>query len=308
MQFSFLQNTNIDFIGKRYIFFAVSAALIGIGIVSLIARGGPNYSIDFTGGILVQVAFSQPVALDDVRSSLAAGGIEKMELQSSHNAVIIRAKKQDINQDEFSAKVLGILKEKFPQNQMIVERTEYVGPTVGRHLSKQAFNALIFSFIGIIIYVAFRFHSSIWGAAGVIGIMHDVFVVFGLFALFNKEINLTAIAAFLTIAGYSINDTIVIFDRLRENLRYLAKEDYATVINRTINQTLSRTIITSMTVFFVVVALYFMGGQVIHDFAFAMLMGILVGVYSTVYVCTPLVYEWELYRRRRMATFAKAKR
>ena len=305
MQFSFLHNTTIDFIGKRYIFFGVSAVLFLVVLASLIARGGPNYSIDFTGGILVQVAFNQPVALDDVRSSLIAGGIEKLELQSSRNAVIIRAKKQDINQDEFSNKVMGLLKAKFPNNPIVVERTEYVGPTVGKHLATQAFNALVFSFLGIIIYVAFRFHSSIWGASGVFGIMHDVFVVFGLFALFNKEINLTSIAAFLTIAGYSINDTIVVFDRLRENLRYLAKEDYATVINRTINQTLSRTVITSLTVFLVALALFFMGGEVIHDFAFAMLLGVVIGTYSSIYVCTPLVFEWEQYKRRRTAKFAK---
>lgn len=308
MQFSFLQHTNIDFIGKRYIFFAVSAALIGVGIVSLVMRGGPNYSIDFTGGILVQAAFEQPVAMTDVRAALTEGGIEKLELQSSNNAIIIRAKRQDIDQEAFSRNVATILQAKFPQNPMIIERTEYVGPTVGRHLSKQAFNALIFSFIGIIIYVAFRFHSSIWGMAGVLGIMHDVFIVFGMFVLLDKEVNLTAIAAFLTIAGFSINDTIVIFDRLRENLRFLAKEDFSAVINKTVNQMLPRTFITSFTVFMVALALFVFGSQVIHDFAFAMLAGILIGVYSTVFLCTPLVYEWEQFRRRRAARLSKARK
>lgn len=308
MQLSFLQHVNFDYIGKRYFFFAVSAVLIGVGVVSFIVRGGPNYSIDFTGGILVQAAFEKPVAMTDVRAALTEGGIEKLELQSSRNAVIIRAKKQDIDQDVFSRKVAGILQAKFPQNPMVIERTEYVGPTVGRHLASQAFWAMILSFIGIIIYVAFRFHSSIWGMAGVLGIMHDVIIVFGMFVLFNKEINLTAIAAFLTIAGYSINDTIVIFDRLRENLRYLSKEDFGTVINRTVNSMLPRTFITSFTVFMVVLALYLLGGQTIHDFAFAMLAGVVIGVYSTVFICTPLVYEWEQFRRRRAARLARPRK
>jgi preprotein translocase subunit SecF len=305
VQFHFLHNTNIDFIGKRYIFFAVSATLAIIGLASLIIRGGPNYSIDFTGGILVEASCAQQVGLDDVRSALRAGGVEKLELQSLGKDIIIRAKQQDINQDEFSKKILLILRQKFPQNQIAINRTEYVGPAVGKHLAKQAFNALIFSFLGIIIYVAFRFHSSIWGVAGVFGIVHDVFVVFGLFSLFNLEINLTSIAAFLTIAGYSINDTIVVFDRLRENLRYITKEDFATVINRSVNQTLARTIITSLTVFMVALALFFLGGEVIHDFALAMLLGVVIGTYSSIYVCTPLVFEWEQYKRRRTAKFSK---
>jgi preprotein translocase SecF subunit len=161
--------------------------------------------------------------------------------------------------------------------------------------------ALIFSFLGIIIYVAFRFHSGIWGTAGVIGIMHDVFCVFGIFSILNKEITLTIIAALLTIAGYSINDTIVVFDRIRENLRLTPKDDFDTVINRSVNQTLSRTIITSLTVFLVGLALFFLGGEVIHDFAFAMLIGVVVGTYSSIYVCSPLVFEWEEYKKRRFA-------
>jgi preprotein translocase subunit SecF len=308
VQFKFLHGTNIDFIGRRYVFFAISGILALVGIVSLIVRGGPNYGIDFTGGVLVQAAFSQQVNLDQVRATLEQA-IGKVELQSSGSDVIIRAKKSDINQDEFKKKIEEALSAKFPQNQVTIQRTEYVGPAVGKHLGKQAFYAVLFSFLGIVVYVAFRFKSSIWGAAGIFGIMHDVFVVFGIFALFNREITLTAIAAFLTIAGYSINDTIVVFDRMRENLRLMAKQDIGTVINKSINQTLSRTLITVLTVFFVVLALFFVGGEGIHDFAFAMLFGTIIGCYSSIYVCAPIVYEWTLFQKKRTAAMmGKSKR
>ncbi len=304
MQFSFLKDTKIDFLGKRYLFFAISGALILGSIVSLIVRG-PNYGIDFSGGLLMQVTFAQPVSLDDVRSGLDNIGLGKVELQSSHNSVIIRAKQSGVNEDAFSAKTSAALREKFQQNSMTVDRVEFVGPAVGRHLGKQAFYAMIFSFIGIIIYVAFRFHSSIWGFAGVVGIVHDCLVVFGIFVMLGREINLTVIAALLTIAGFSINDTIVVFDRIRENLRLLSKEDFGSIINRSINDTLSRTIITNSTVFAVVLSLYFLGGEVINDFAFAMVMGSIVGTYSSIYVCSPIVYEWEERKKKRVQSFGK---
>lgn len=305
MELSFLHNTNIDFIGKRRIFFAVSILLALAGAVSLIVRGGPNYGIDFAGGTLVQVSFDKSPAMADIRAAIDGGGLPGCELQSTqsgqHSAVIIRVKKQEMNQDEFSAKISAIMAQKFPDRKMTVERVEFVGPAVGQHLVKQAFWAIICSFIGIIIYVALRFHSGIWGAAGVFGVVHDVFVIFGIFSIFNKEITLTIVAALLTIAGYSINDTIVVFDRIRENMRLMVKEDFGTILNKSVNQTLSRTIITALTVFIVALALFFLGGEVLHDFAFAMLIGVFVGTYSSIYVCSPLVYEWELRKRRRIA-------
>ncbi|MCX5782180.1 MAG: protein translocase subunit SecF [Elusimicrobia bacterium] len=304
MQFKFLHNTNIDFIGKRHLFFIISAILVLIGAASLIIKG-PNYGIDFSGGILMQVGFEQQLNMADVRSALDSAGIKSVELQSSRDktgktSVIIRVKKSDVNEDEFAKKVTESFSAKFAKNPFDVERTEYVGPAVGKHLSKQAFYALIFAFLGIIVYVGIRFHAGIWGMAGVIGIMHDVFVIFGLFSLFGKEITLTVIAALLTIAGYSINDTIVVFDRIRENLKYLAKENLKSIMNKSINQTLSRTIITSLTVFIVVVVLFFVGGEVLHDFAFAMILGVVIGTYSSIYVCSALVYEWEEGKKKRL--------
>ncbi|MFC1501687.1 protein translocase subunit SecF [Elusimicrobiota bacterium] len=310
MQLKFLQNTNIDFLSKRYAFFIFSGILILAGALSLIIKGGPNYGIDFSGGLLVQVGFEKQVNLDEMRKYMDEGGIGKVELQSSRDSVdrhsvIIRTKQTDIEESEFEKKISEVLEDKFKDNQFSIDRAEYVGPAVGRHLSKQAFYAFLFAFVGMIIYVGFRFHSSVWGISAVIGIMHDVFIVFGIFSIFNKEISLTAIAAFLAIAGYSVNDTIVIFDRIRENIRFLAKEDLGAIINKSINQTLSRTMITSFTLIIVAVVLFFFGGEVIHDFAFAILIGAFVGTYSSIYVCSSIVYEWQQQKIKRTKRMLK---
>jgi preprotein translocase subunit SecF len=183
---------------------------------------------------------------------------------------------------------------------MTVEKVEYVGPSVGEYLSKQALYAFFFAFLGMIAYVAFRFKSSLWGVASVLGIIHDVAITFGFVILVNKEINITVIAALLTVAGYSINDTIVLFDRMRENLKFLAKEDFASVINKSINQVLLRTVVTSITVFIVACSLFFFGGEVIHTFAYIMIIGTALGTFSTICLCAPIVYEWEVRKRNRL--------
>jgi len=303
-----LQNVNVDFIGKRYLFFGVSVSLILIGLVSFLVRGGLNLGIDFKGGILMQISFAQTVNIDDIRSKLTAASISSFELQSAQgNTIIIRAKSTDIDAEAFAKNIQGVLGAAYASNTVTLDRTEYVGPAVGRHLVKQALSAILFSLLGIILYVAVRFHSGIWGMAGVIALAHDVVIVLGMFALFNYEVSLTIVAAILTLAGYSINDTIVIFDRIRENRRLMSKEDFGVIINKSVNQTLPRTFNTSATTFAVVLALYFFGGAVIHDFAFALLVGIIVGTYSSVYVASPLVYEWEVYRKRRAMSFRMKK-
>ncbi|MFH1369251.1 MAG: protein translocase subunit SecF [Elusimicrobiota bacterium] len=295
-----IKNTKIDFVAKRYIFFVLSGALILAGIISLAVKGGPNLGIDFVGGSLLQLSFDQPVQMDTVRECMREAGFEKAEMQSAQgNNLIIRIKKSDITQEEFAARALQAIQAKYPQHKINTERAEYVGPAIGRHLYKQAIFAMLFSMLGIIIYVAFRFHSGVWGTAGVVALCHDVFVVVGIFSLLDKEITLTIIAALLTLAGFSINDTIVIFDRMRENLKLRIKDNFGTIINVSVNQTLSRTVITSLTVFIVTVAIFFYGGEVIHDFAFAMLIGVFIGSYSTIFVASPMVYEWEEYKKRR---------
>ncbi|MFA6913757.1 MAG: protein translocase subunit SecF [Endomicrobiia bacterium] len=290
---------NIDFISRRYLSFAFSIILMTVSIIAIAVKG-PNYGIDFTGGILMQVSFAQEVKLDDVRKGLNDAGNLSFELQSIGNqGIIIRVKKTEQSQDEMSQSILSLLQSKFPGNSIVVDRTEYVGPSVGKHLAKQATYAFIFVFLGIIVYVAFRFKSGLWGFTGVLALIHDVFGTFGLMVILGKEIDLTMVAAFLTIAGFSINDTIVLYDRIRENIRLLVKDTFGAVINRSINEVLSRTIITSLTVFSVSMIMFFLGGEVIHDFALSMVIGTTLGVYSSVFICAPLTFEWEQKKRDR---------
>jgi preprotein translocase subunit SecF len=296
----FFKSVNIDFIKNRYKFFVVSGLLFLMTIGAFIYRGGPNYSIDFTGGILMQISFQNKVALQDARGAVEESGISSFELQSSGNIIIIRAKKNLKSQEEFEKSVKSSIQSKFPDNPFKVERVEYVGPTVGEYISKQAVYAFLFAFLGMIIYIAFRFKSGLWGFASIIGIIHDVVISLGFVILVNKEINITVIAALLTVAGYSINDTIVLFDRIKENLRLLGKEDFTTVINRSINEVLVRTVVTSLTVFIVSCSFFFLGGEVIHTFAYVMVIGTVLGVFSTIFICTPLVCELETGRNRRL--------
>ncbi|MDR3111711.1 MAG: protein translocase subunit SecF [Elusimicrobiota bacterium] len=297
----FFKETHIDFVGNRYKFFGVSAFLVLLTVSAFLFKG-PNYSIDFVGGIFIQISFQNEVPLQSVRSSLEKGGIISFELQNSANIVMLRAKHElkTQTQDEFVKNIQRILAAAFPNNHASVDRVEYVGPTVGAYLSKQAVYAFLFAFLGMIIYVAFRFKSGLWGIASVLGIIHDVLVSFGFVVLVGKEVDVTVIAALLTIAGYSINDTIVLFDRIRENLRISVKESFYDIINKSINAVLVRTAVTSITVFFVAISLFFLGGEVIHTFAYIMLIGTVLGVFSTIFLCTPLVYEWEISRNKRL--------
>lgn len=299
----FFKKTNFDFIGRRWVFFTVSGLLILAGAVSLITKGGPRLGVDFTGGTLVQVKFAQKTSTQDIRNTLETSGFKNSEIQEfiGSNSVIIKIQKADIPLVEVSQKIEEIFKAKWGAQQLQIERTEMVGPRVGETLSEQALWAIILSWVGIIIYVAFRFKSPVYGVAGVIALMHDVFITVGIFSILNKEITLTIIAALLTLIGYSINDTIVIYDRIRENVRLLRDKKLAQILNISLNDTLSRTIITSLTVFMVLVALFFWGGEVIHDFAFALLIGVIVGSYSTVGIATQMVYVWETRKASKRA-------
>lgn len=292
---------HFDFIKVRKVFFALSTALALMGIVSLVMKGGAKLGIEFTGGTLIQLRFQKPLALTQLREALTKTDFSEAELQSvtGQNEFIIRAQ-TDPNADGSAivAKLQEHLRQTLADNPYEVIRSEFVGPSVGRQFAKQALLAVVFSLAGIVIYVAFRFKNMVWGMAGVLALAHDVFITFGLFSVLNKEISLTVVAALLTLAGYSINDTIVIFDRIRENLRLSRKESLYDLVNRSLNETLSRTIITSFTVFLVLVSLYFFGGEVIHDFAFALLFGVVIGSYSTIFIATPLVYSWGASSKR----------
>lgn len=290
---------HFDFLKSRKTFFWVSAALALAGLVSLILKGGPRLGIEFTGGTLIQVRLEKPMSLEAMRQVLAQGQFAA-ELQSipSTNSFIIRIAGEAAKTQEVSERLREHLQQSLIENPYVLERAEFIGPAIGRHLMRQALLAIVLSLGGIIVYVAFRFKSGIWGFAGVLALAHDVFITVGLFSVFNREITLTVVAALLTLAGYSINDTIVIFDRIRENLRLSRKEPLYQLVNRSLNETLSRTIITSLTVFLVLLALFFFGGEVIHDFSFALLFGVVIGSYSTLFIATPLVYSWGQQKQR----------
>ena len=288
-----VRKTNIDFIAKRYVFFAVSGLAIAAGIVSVGFKGA-NLGLDFTGGTLLQVKFETPITIAEVRKAVKDAGIEAgIQTFTGRNAFGIKVKGRQENVNEIADKVLRGLKAGMPGNAFIEERRDYVGPVVGRDLSKKALFAIILSLFGIIIYVAFRFSNPVWGAAGVLALLHDVFVTFGAMSITNREVDLVVVAALLTIAGYSINDTIVIFDRMRENIKKFPKMRLGELVNVSVNETLSRTLITNATVLGVVAVLFFFGGDVINNFAFAMLVGSICGTYSTIAIATPLVYQWE---------------
>ncbi len=287
-----LHKTNINFIKLRHVFFAISGIVVLAGIVSLSVKG-INLGLDFTGGTLMQVKFDKPVEIGALRSALDAAKVEtSIQGFSGENAYAIKVKGTQENVNEKANQIIAALKT-IQGASFTEEKRDYVGPVVGRDLAKKALFAIVLSMFGIIIYVAFRFSNPIWGAAGVIGLLHDVFVALTAMSLTNREIDLVIVAAFLTIAGYSINDTIVIFDRMRENMRNYPKMQLGELINFSVNECLSRTIITTFTVFITVLVLYLLGGRAINNFAFAMLIGTITGVYSTIALCTPMVYQWE---------------
>lgn len=287
-----LVNTKIDFMGKKYYSFALSTMFILLGFVAFIGilLGRANLGIDFAGGVSVQLRFDRPIEIDRARRLLTSAGFEDADLQelAAENKLLIRLKPQGKDMKGFADRIIGAFREGFPDNHLTVEATTEIGPTVGSRLKKDAIWAISIALLGILIYIAWRFEFR-FGVAAVIATFHDVLTVLGIFYLLNKEINLLIITALLTLAGYSLTDTVVVFDRIRENLRLKRKEDITTIINRSINEVLSRTVVTSLTTLLVLVSLLFFGGEVIHDFSLALFIGIIVGTYSSVFVASPLL-------------------
>jgi preprotein translocase subunit SecF len=283
-----LKNSNIDFMSKRKYFYVVSCVVILAGLVSLIVKGGPKLSIDFTGGTLVQLSFAQKISNPELRSGLKQLGFENAEIQTfvGNNDVSFRLQESNQVTNEKIYQLKDILKKNF-----VIQKIEVVGPAVGTWLLKRAVLAFCLAFLGIIIYVAIRFKGGVWGYSAVIADIHDILVVVGVFSLLNKEISLTVVAALMTIAGYSVNDTIVTYDRIRENMRSRYKESPAVVMNDSINQTLSRTIITNLCTFFAVLALLFFGGETLRDFSLAMFIGMVAGTYSTIFIAVPIILD-----------------
>jgi len=281
--------TKIDFIGKRNIFYAVSVIVIVAGLFSYFKKGPQAYGIDFAGGQLQEYSFKTPPSVDRLRQALKDINMPEAAIQQfkdNPNVVLIRTA-------EDKSKILtDKLKSIFPQQDIQILRIERVGPIAGKHLKDKAVKALFWSIIGILIYVSFRFKHFNFAIAGVIALLHDVLVTLGFLAITNRQIDLLSITAFLTIIGYSVNDTIVIYDRVRENTRLYRKLGLKELINLSVNQTLGRTLLTSGVTLMVVIAIFVFGGEVLSNFAFALFVGFVSGVYSTVFIASPLVLSW----------------
>ncbi|MDA8169285.1 MAG: protein translocase subunit SecF [Nitrospiraceae bacterium] len=288
----FIKNPKIDFMGKRKYAFVFSGLLMALGIFSLIQMWGgrANLGIDFAGGTEVQVKFSRPVSLGAVRSALDSVGLKDMEIQElpTLNKILVTEKGSEQSLGKVSDAIINTLKQKFAGASPVIDSTTEIGPKVGSRLRSDAIVASLFAAVGILIYIALRFRFQ-FSIGATIATFHDVLAVLGVFYLLGKEVNLIFISALLTIAGYSLTDTVVVFDRIRENLRTAVKEPIESVVNRSINEVLSRTLITSLTVIFCSLALLVFGGEVIHDFALAITLGVIVGTYSSWFVASPAV-------------------
>jgi len=334
-------DVNIDFIGKRKLAYVFSSVLLIISIGSLILHGGPRLGIDFQGGTLIQVKFTEPVKTGDIKTGLNAVDLGKSSVQQfgelAENEYLIRTDSSVMTTEGFTKDVEKAI-EAETGGTAEIRRVEMVGPQVGQDLREKALFAMFYALLFITIYISGRFELK-WLLSGVVAValigavylftlfkvsipflivaalivtlilfwflelkyamgaivalIHDVTITVGIFSIFDKEFTLAIIAALLTIIGYSLNDTIIVFDRIRENLRKYHKSPLGTILNRSINETLSRTILTSLTTLLVVITLFVLGGGIIHDFAFALLVGIAVGTYSSIFVASPILLAWQ---------------
>jgi len=275
-----------DFIKTKRIAYIISAIIILVGLISIIFQGF-NFGIDFAGGSLIQINFNETISTAEVRRVLNDFNLGKSTIQNlSGNEFVIRTEKIDI---EKRKEILSTFKENFGELEVL--RVETVGPVIGENLKKLALYALLFAFIGIILYITVRFEFK-FSIASILALLHDCVIVLGIFSLLGKEITIPIIAAVLTIVGYSLNNTIVILDRLRENIKFKTKENFENLINLSINQSLSRTINTALTTILPILALYFFGGNILSDFALALFLGMIAGTYSSIFIASPLLLEW----------------
>ena len=290
-----LGKTKIDFMGRRYYAFALSGILVLLGLFATVQvfRGHANLGIDFSGGTSVQLKFDGPVEVESVREALGKANIPESNLQqfSDSSRVLIRVKKEFAQQSRMLDKIQEALKANLPERSFVVEGSDEIGPAIGKGLRRSAIWAIILAMIGIMVYIAWRFEYK-FGVAAAIATLHDVLAILGVMFLLGKEITLLVVTALLTLAGYSLTDTVVVYDRIRESLRARRKDPLDTVINVSINEVLSRTIITSLTTFLSALSLFIWGGEVLHDFSLAMCLGIIVGTYSSILVAPPLLVEW----------------
>ena len=288
----FIGKTHIDFMGKKKISFLISGIISIIGIIGIIqiALGTANLGIDFSGGTAVQLKFTQQVSMDKAREALAKHGLKDANLQEikEGNKLLVKVGKTSTPQGNAAEAIQEAFRKELTGNQFVVESSTEIGPAIGEKLRKDTLVAVVISLVGIMIYIAWRFDFK-FGIGALVATLHDVLAIFAVFFVLNKEVNLLLITAVLTIAGYSLTDTVVVFDRIRENLHKNTKDSLFTIFNYSINEVLSRTIITSITTFLASISLLLFGGEVIHDFALALVVGILVATYSSIFVASPIV-------------------
>jgi preprotein translocase subunit SecF len=304
----FFRTPNVNFIAIRRRAMLLSAVCLLTGLGSILFHKGLKSSIDFAGGALVEIRLAHHVPLQDLRAAVENGGFGGAEVNNfgAQNEYLIKVKSVG-NAVEVADSLKQLIAGSVTDQPIDVRRTETVGPKIGAELQTAAFWAIIYSLLGIIVYITWRFQFR-FAIAAIIALIHDVLFTLGFFSVMGLEISLAVIAAILTIVGYSLNDTIVVFDRIRENLHGRRRENYAALVNASINETLSRTIITSLTTLFVVLSLVVFGGAVIRDFALTLLVGIIVGTYSSIFIASPVLVEWQNWKTSRSQKAARTPR
>jgi len=284
--------TNIDFIGKKRISLIISSIVALVGMIGIIqiARGAANLGVDFTGGTSVRLKFDKPVNLEQTRNALARNNLKEASLQEIRegNKILIKVSRGSVATGKVADTIEQVVRKETPGVGFVVESSTETGPSVGDKLRTDTLKAIAISLIAITIYIAWRFDFK-FGIGSTVSVLHDVLAMFAVFFVLGKEINLLFVTATLTIAGYSMTDTVVVFDRIRENLRKDMKGGLTSIINRSINEVLSRTVVTSLTAFLAALSLFLFGGEVIHDFAFALVAGIVICTYSSIFVASPIV-------------------
>jgi preprotein translocase subunit SecF len=300
-----LKNPNFDFLGKARYFVGFSLLVIATGVVAMSRPNGIRFGVEFSGGTQVIAKFQKTPDVDRIRTAIPDAVIQNYDAPAK-NQVLIRRSVEGAAVDQQAPAILRALSEKYGDNAVVESSAEVVGPVVGAELRKKAVQLTVLGLLFQLIYIAVRFKGAVWGAAATVAVFHDVLVTLAFLAFFKFEITLNVIAALLTLVGYSVNDTIVIFDRARENLRHKRKDSLRKIINDSVNQTLSRTLISNGTTFLAVLGLMF-GGEVLRGFAFTMAVGIVVGTYSTIYIASPFVIWWTDLMSRRQGPGGTAK-
>ena len=296
--FELIKNVNIDFLGKRKLAGMISGAIILAGLVSIVLHGGPLYSIDFEGGTEIQVLFTESTSVESVRGALTEIGYGDAMIRGFGNDDEFLIHVKTATQSEEQVNTIREALASIHGGSYEIRRLETVGPKIGKELRGDMISAVLIAMAGIVIYISIRF-QFMYAIGALVALTHDVLITLGLFSLLNMEISLSVLAAFLFIVGYSLNDTIVVFDRVRENAKEKRHDSFLSVINLSLNQTLNRTVITSLTTLTVVLILLFFGGEVIKPFAFALTVGLVVGTYSSIFVAAPVVLAWDENQKKK---------